>query len=186
MKKTRPPKRARVPLPRRALSAIGLMVVASWGIYLIAALGSASADSEPPAAPALSFEPRSCAALPDARRERMVAAEALARSKMARYPFDAREGVGAAALLGEAESCATSASAASDAARLDVARSAWEARLEADYRALELRLRVALARGDTSVVVREASAMRPLVSASSTYAEWLDGVVRHAAEGAGP
>ncbi len=186
MKNPLPPRRKPVALPRRVLSVIGLTVIAASGIYFIAALGSASAEPEPPPAPALSFEPAICTALPDARRERRVEAEALALSKWARYPFDAREGFAAATLLGEAESCATSAGATNDAAHLGAVRSAWQARLEADYRSLELRLRVALARGDATAVVREASAMRRLVSTPSTYAEWLDGVVRHAAEGSEP
>jgi hypothetical protein len=185
MKNPRHPKRKPASVPRRALSVIGLTAIAVSGVYFTVALGSASAEPEPPAAPALSFESASCVALPDARRERVVAAEALARSKWARYPFDARDGLAADALLGEAESCATSASAVDDAARLGALRSAWQARLDADYRSLELRLRVALARGDTRAVVREASAMRRLVSAPSTYADWLDGVVRHATEGEG-
>ena len=136
-------------------------------------------------APSLIDEDRPCtqASSQDAEHHAREA-ERAALAKKERFPFETRDGVEAASLLGEARACFGTAALEPDRARVDAELKQWSERLGQEYAALQLRLRVALDNDRQQDALGACQGLEALLARrpDSPYRQWL-GSVRRQVEG---
>jgi hypothetical protein len=144
---------------------------------------AAFADGEPEIDPTASVEAPSLAGPPASCREpdparagpRAKEAERAAHAKMQRSAFVTREGLEALDLLAESSACFRTAGLEPEAARVEAEHRAWSERLNDDYAAARLRLRLALAEERPEGALGAVRELEALLAArpSSPYTEWL-------------
>jgi hypothetical protein len=169
--------------PRRA-SALFLLIpllVLSVGVASLSGSEPELDPTEDVEAPELGVPPTGCRENePAPALERATEAERAAHAKMQRSAFVTREGVDALDLLAESSLCFRAAGLEGESRRVEAVLLKWSARLNEDYSAARLRLRLALADGrseDALAAVRKIEALlspRP----PSPYTDWLAGVRR--------
>lgn len=146
---------ATAPLP--ALLLLGaLLVLLALGLWR---LDTAPAEIDV-TAPPLPVSQAACDVSTDAALAQAAQSEAAALARIARYPFDATEGLAALHLLAQAEACYATAGREQDRTRAAARTGAWRARIERDYRdhltryrRAILAQRPALARDDVSFLL---------------------------------
>jgi hypothetical protein len=117
-------------------------LAAAGGVLLLPGGRQEPFDDPQPSLPRLEAR---CEAAPDARARRGREANAAATAAIARYPFDAREGLAALARLLQAERCFELAGEPAARAQAGARAAAWRARLQGDCRDRFLRYRLARA-----------------------------------------
>lgn len=120
---------------------------------------------------------------PEEQRAAARASEALAAAdaREIRYAFDRAEGVAAAGQLRVAELCGKRASETRLVEDVHGRRSALEARINSDYKALRITLRRAMARDDFKTIAQTANQLRRLVGhRPGRYLAWLGELERRA------
>lgn len=167
-----------------------LLLVAPLVLLVTAFVAFQSLETANPLAremepPALIDEERPCAQTnpQDAARHAREAEQA-ALAKEERFPFEARDGVDAARLLGEARACFATAASEPDRTRVDAELKQWSERLNQDYSALQLKLRVGLDNDRQQDALDACAGLEALLAGrpDSPYRQWL-GAVRHELEG---
>lgn len=155
---------------------------------LLLALGLAGPKREAPIELSKNLEaPELVGPLPACRETEQAAAAARGRelvraaeAKMQRSVFVSRERVEAIDLLAEAKGCLELAQLDSEAQRAEATLRQWTERLNEDFAAAELRLRLALTEERTDQALSAIRELRALLAASppSPYAEWLEELKR--------
>jgi hypothetical protein len=112
-------------------------------------------------------------------------AERAAQAKAERFAFAFRDGVEAGRLFLEAHACFESLGLTNDASRLDDQSRRWIARVNEEYSAARLRLRVALDhRGYAEALTATKELRAFLTGGDGPYAEWLADLERELAQSA--
>jgi hypothetical protein len=117
-------------------------LAAAGGLLLLLGERPGPADDPQPSLPPIEVR---CDAAPDARVRRGREASSAATAAIARYPFDAREGLAALQRLLQAERCFELAGERVARAQAGARATAWRARLQGDCRDRFLRYRLARA-----------------------------------------
>ena len=141
-----------------------------------AAVSSARAE-----APALVETLVTCSASdPTTTVHRALEAERAARAKAQRFLFDFSDGVEALRLYQEAAACFDRAGRTAEATRAQSDLANWQARVNDEYSALRLRLRVALDHDRFADALHATKELQALLSdrVESPYLEWLARVRR--------
>lgn len=158
---------------------IGAALVVLGGAAL-ALLGNANQAADAALLPPpLDLGGPACPVSVDQATARSRIAERAALGRMARYPFDAEDGVEAVALLHEAALCARSDGDAMTSERLEALERTWNARVRADYRARIVRVKMALEREPRAVAIHEVTELaRMLKRSPGEYSTWLEATKR--------
>lgn len=127
-----------------------------------------------PSAPALATEPASCAYEATTAYQHAHGLVARAHARWERAAFDPRASMAALMDAEQAAACFRKAEDADAAARADAVALAYRVHAERDYRRLQLKLRVALERGQSATVLSAIGGLRPLMrDTHGPYARWL-------------
>lgn len=157
-----------------------LLVLAVFGV-LTGAFKPASPSAQTIDAPTLAETPVACSASDSATTgHRALEAEHAARAKAERFLFDFSDGVDALRLYREAVACFDRAGRTADVARARTELADWQGRVNDEYAAMRLRLRVALDHDRYADALRAVKELQALLSdrPESAYLEWLARVRR--------
>lgn len=157
------------------------LAVLTLGFFAFQTLQAGEALAQEIAAPPLLPSATPCTdTARDQAARRAASAEQAAQAKQERFPFAPRDGVEAARLLSEACSCFEAAGLDSARARADEASRAWSAKMEQQYAALQLSLRVALDNGRKENALQAIDEIEALLGdiRDSQYGRWLQAVRR--------
>lgn len=158
-------------LPLRLAAALTVLGGASFAI-LPETTPAVFAFPKPPPLP---LAAPGCGTSVEQAPARAGVAELAAASKMARYPFNPEEGVEAARLLSVALACARASRDEPTIERLQDIGGRWADRLEADYRSLQVQVRVALDRDAPAVALGAVRGLRRFLARSTgAYVSWLE------------
>jgi len=167
--------------PNPALLIIAPLVLLVAGFAAFESLETGDTLAREIEAPSLVDEDRPCAlSSPQEAEHHAREAERAALAKEERFPFEARDGVEAASLLGEARACFATAALESDRTRANAELKQWSERLDQEYSALQLRLRVALDNERQQDALDACQALEALLASrpDCPYRQWLSSVRR--------
>lgn len=156
------------------LVALGLPLA----LFALRGVGHAIESAEKaPTAPPLTAEPAvACSQIdPGMASHRAERAHLGALAKVARYPFEAADGVEALGLFAEARACYEQGGRPEDAERVRSELGRWRDRLEQEYQAHQLGLERALENGAQAQALAEIARLRALLAHAGLdpYVAWL-------------
>jgi len=163
-----------------ALLLLAPALVLAAGLALVPNLEQ-SANRDDVEAPTVAPMTSACRETEPARaHERARETERAGFAKLQRFEFVAHEGVEALDLLNESSACYGVAQHGADRERLQAALTSATARVNADYTAARLKLRLALDQGRSRDALSAVSYLRSLLAGrpSSPYMDWLCDVER--------
>lgn len=167
--------------PNPVLLIIAPLALLLVGVAAFQSLGTDDTLAREVEAPSLVDEARPCVQTnPQDAAHQAREAEHAALAKQERFPFDARDGVEAASLLGQARACFATAALEPDRARVESELAQWSERLRQDYAALQLKLRVALDNDRREDALDACLGLEALLGSrpDSPYRQWLQSVRR--------
>ena len=158
---------------------IGAVFLVLGGTALAFLGGRGAATNAALSPPSLDLGGPTCSVPAEQSRVRWMAAERAATARLARYPFDAADGVEAVSLLHEAALCAERSADLVAAERLAELERTWIARIRDDFRARVVRVRVALEREPRGVALHEVTELRRMLAHTrGEYSTWLEATER--------
>ena len=161
--------------PRTRRSAVVLVCGLLGALALAANWSSRRPVASDPAPPQLFDAAVACGRPAESAAARAVVLEQAAASKMDRYPFEPADGVEAVRLLAEARACFATGGDRASVGRTSSILSLWKHRIDAEYRAHQLRLQLSLGADRTDDALRELRALRRLLAhQNNAYTDWLE------------